>query len=298
MEVNKVINKGINNSLTLLIMLCFATLPAMSIEYDELNFVKPPAYRLGITDEVEEKQAIETLTNKNTRDLNGIESIDKLTYADLSIKRLSKEISKELEIDENEMKLHLSMLWQGAATRSDIIKYTLYKLSNPDKDKPDDKSVKKVLQSIANMSTLLGAGSGNAILTAGSFLSGNILGIFAQDDKEVNYRYTKVNDADMIVLVRKIEDLQQKVVNRYYEYMTQRHIVEMSAENTNKAYEYYISSQNKSREIILITDANYRKALDIQMKANLDFQAVRASLEELVGNETLLEFEKGLKDKE
>ena len=122
------------------------------------------------------------------------------------------------------------------------------------------------------------------------------MGIFSQDDKEVNYRYTKVNDADMIVLVRKIEDLQQKVINRYYEYMTQRRLVTLSAENTDKAYEYYLSSQNMSREIILITDANYRKALDIQMKANLEFQAVRASLEELVGNETLLEFEKMIKD--
>ena len=208
-----------NSLLFLILFSCLMVSPVLAIEYEDLNSVKPPAYRLGITDDVEVKADIDTLKKKVRKDLNAFESIDKLTYADLSIKRLSKELSKELTLDEDTMKMHLSMLWRGAATKSDIIKFTLYKLANPEKDKPDDKSIKKVLQSIANMSTLLGAGSGNALLSAGSFLSGNILGIVAQDDKAVNYRYTKVNDADMIVLVRKIDDLQQKIVNRYYDYM-------------------------------------------------------------------------------
>jgi len=277
-------------------IMIFLISPVFGIEYKDLNTQKSPFYRVGITDEIEQKKEINTLKNKNTRNLNAQESIDKLTYADLSIKRISRELSNDLSIDEDIMKQHLSLLWQGAATRSDIIKYTLYKLSNPDQDKPDDKSVKKVLQSIANMSTLLGAGSGNAILSASSFLSGNILGILSQDDKEVNYRYTKVNDADMIVLVRKIDDLQQKVVNKYYDYMTYREILTMAVSNTQKSYQNYIDSQNSSKEIILITDAYYRNALDAQMKASLDFQAIRASLEELVGNETFLEFENILKD--
>lgn len=285
-----------NTIFTLIIFVLMISQTVNAIEYDELNSIKPPAYRLGITDDIERKTDINPVKKKNTRDLNAEESIDKLTFADLSIKRISRDVSKDLSIDENAMKLHLSMLWQGAATKSDIIKYALYKLSNPDKDKPDEKSVKKVLQSIANMSTLLGAGTGSSIISATSFLSGNILGIFAQDDKEVNYRYTKVTDADMVVLVRKIDDLQQKVVNRYYDYMTARQVLEMTIQNTDKCFKNYMSSQNMSKEVILITDTNYRKALDEQMKANLEFQSIRASLEELVGNETFVEFENNLKD--
>lgn len=267
-----------------------------AIEYEELNSIKPPAYRLGITEEIEQKADIDTIKDKNTMDLNAYDSIDKLTFADLSIKRISKDISKELSFDENTMKMHLALLWQGAATKSDIIKFTLYKLSNPDKDKPDEKSVKKVLQSIANMSTLLGAGTGNSIITATSFLSGNILGIFSQDDKDVNYRYTKVTDTDMIVLVRKINDLQQKVVNRYYEYIIAYQTLKMTIKNTQTSYQNYLNSQNLTKEIILVTDTNYRKALDAQMKANLEFQAIRASMEELVGSEAFLEFEKIIKN--
>ena len=288
MQKNKILFIGLSLLLT--------TTSSLAMEYEDLNSLQPPAYRLGITDEVEEQAPVNTVQNKSTRELNIIESIDAITFADLGIKRISKELSKDLMIDESIMQMHLSMLWQGAATKSDIIKFTLYKLANPDKDKPDEKSVKKVLGTIANMSTLLGAGSGNALLSASSFLSGNILGIFSQDDKEVNYRYTKVNDADMIVLVRKIEDLQQKIVNRYYDYMTTREVLKMAIKNTERSYENYIDSQELSKEIILITDAYYRKALDEQMKANLDYQAKRASLEELVGHETFIEFENSIKE--
>lgn len=66
-----------------------------------------------------------------------------LTYADLSIKKMSQEISKELELEEDDMMGDLSLLWQGAASKSDTISFALYKLANPDENKPDEKSVKK-----------------------------------------------------------------------------------------------------------------------------------------------------------
>ena len=62
-----------------------------------------------------------------------------------------------------------------------------------------------------------------------------------------------------------------------------------------KNYEY---AQNMTREVILVTDAYYRTALDNQMKARSDFYARRASLEQFVGNETFAQFEKDLKERE
>ena len=38
----------------------------------------------------------------------------------------------------------LSLLWQGARTQSDTINFALYKLANPDADKPDKSTVKKI----------------------------------------------------------------------------------------------------------------------------------------------------------
>lgn len=284
----------------ILLMALFIVSPSFAMDYNDLNSVKPPAYRVGTSDGIEQKadftkKSIETSTVKEE---NPFEEIEKLTYADLSIKKISKEIGQELDLDYDDMMQDLSLLWQGAATKSDIIKFALYKLANPDKDKPDDKSVKKVLQSIANMSTLLGAGMGNPILSSSSFIGGNVLGIMSQDDKAINYKYTKVNDADMIILVRKVDDLQQKVVNSYYDYMTSRKLVEMTTKMARQRYQNYQLAQNGSKELILITDAYYRESLDVQMKARSDFYSKRASLEQLVGNETFKQFEANINSRE
>lgn len=278
------------------IILCLAFLflvsPAFSMEYDDLNSIKDPAYRVGTSDDIEQKADFTKQLNTETaKEIDPFANIEKLTYADLSIKKISKEISQELDVEYDDMMQDLAMLWQGAATKSDIIKFALYKLSNPDKDKPDDKSVKKVLQSIANMSTLLGAGMGSPVLSSTAFLGGNMLGIMSQDDKAINYKYTKVNDADMIILVRKIDDLQQKVVSRYYDYMTSRTLLDMTTKMAKQRYQNYQFAQKGSKELILITDAYYRESLDVQMRARSDFYSKRSSLEQLVGNETFMQFE-------
>lgn len=274
-----------------LICLLFIS-PAFSMEYGDLNSVKEPAYRVGTSNDIEQKaNFVKSLNTETAKEIESSSGIEKLTYADLSIKKISKEISQELDVEYDDMLQDLSMLWQGAATKSDIIKFALFKLSNPDADKPDDKSVKKVLQSIASMSTLVGAGMGNPLLSGGAFVGGNMLGIMSQDDKAINYKYTKVNDADMIILVRKIDDLQQKVVNCYYDYMTNRKMLDMTTKMVKTRYQNYQLAQNGSKELILITDAYYREALDMQMKARLDYYSKRASLEQLVGGETFIQFE-------
>lgn len=281
------------HKLFLISALLLISSPSFSMDYSDLNSIKPPAYRVGATDDIEKKVEFQkqTIETKNTKEIDVLDSVEKLTYADLSIKKISKEISQDLSIDYDEMMQDLSLLWRGAATKSDIIKFALYKLSNPDKDKPDEKSVKKVLQSIANMSTLVGAGTGNALIASSSFLSGNVLGIFSQDDKALNYKYTKVNDADMIILVRKIDDLQQKVVNRYYDYMTAKKLLDMTTKMAKERYQNYQFAQNGTKELVLITDAYYRESLDLQMKSRSDFYSKRASLEQLVGNEAFKQFE-------
>ena len=203
-----------------------------------------------------------------------------------------------MELDQEDMVGDLSVLWQGAASQSDTINFALYKLANPDEDKPDEKSVKKVLTTIASMSTLVGAGMGNPILATSSIIGGNVLGIMSQDTKALNYKYTKVTDADMIILVRKIEDLQQRTVDLYYNYMTARKRLKMAEQIAADRKKNYELSQNMSREVILITDAYYRTALDSQMKAKSDYYAKRAALEQFVGNDVFSQFEQDLNKRE
>ena len=300
-----------------LIFLAFLFLLANSvfaIETSELSSMKPLKYRMGLTDEPEVKySSLDNLikvqlpvTNKNVEysiDKISAENVDvcdlsKTTYADLSIKKLSLEVSKELEADERQMMSDLSLLWQGAATQSDTINFALYKLSNPDEDKPDSKSIKNVLGNIASMSTVAGASMGNPMLAAGSLLGGNLLSIFSQDTKALNYKYTKVNDADMIILVRKVEELQQKTVDLYYSYMTARRKMFLLEKMANDRKRNYDMSQNSTKEILLISDAYFRNAVDELARATSDFYSTRATLEQFVGHDIFTQFEEDVKARE
>ena len=276
----------IKNSIILISVLLLGS-TAFALEYKDIKSPKDHAYRLGTSDSPENIYVeAETVKKEYVEKDKSIEhSPDDLTYADLSLKRMSSEIAAELDMEEKEMISDLTLLWRGAATQSDTINFALYKLANPDADKPDEKSVKKVLATIANMSTMVGAGMGNPILATGSLIGSNVLGIMSQDTKALNYKYTKVTDADMIILVRKIEDLQQRAVNLYYDYMTARKQLEMIEKLVKQRKKNYELAQNASREIILIVDAYYRTALDMQTKARSDFLAKRAALEQFVGNE-------------
>lgn len=286
----------------IILLLTMTCLPAFAVTYETLNSVKDPAYRTGLSDDPE-KEYIEAkapvkihqeYVKKDTEQFD----ISDLTYADLSIKQISREVAADLELDQETMVGDLSVLWQGAATQSDTINFALYKLANPEEDKPDEKSVKKVLTTIASMSTLVGASMGSPAIAAGSLIGGNVLGIMSQDTKALNYKYTRVTDADMIILVRKVEDLQQRTVDLYYNYMTARKKLKLLEKMTAERKKNYDLSQSMSREVILITDAYYRTALDNQMKARSDYYAKRAALEQFVGNEVFVQFEADLQKRE
>lgn len=286
--------------LVLILALLIISFPAMAeTTLEDLKDSKPHAYRVGTTDNIEIEYKIKDAINtKNVKNADKQTNLEGLTYADLSIKKISREISKELEIDNAEMMGDLSMLWQGAATKSDTIKFAIYKLSNPDADKPNDKSVKKVLSTIASMSTLVGAGSGNPLLATGSFFTGSMLSIMGQDTKAMNYKYSKVNDADMIILVRKIDDLQQNIVNKYYDYMTARQVLKRTTKMVNERHNNYKLAQNGKRELVIIADAYYRDSLDMQMKARNEYFSKRAALEELVGTDVFNQFEQVVNNRE
>lgn len=296
----------LNNKLFSLLLFCCVIIQTSvsAATLEDLTSPKPYFYRLGTTDTPEQRydsaNAIDVSTEQVKAKPANIaeEKKEKQTYADLSIKAMASEVSKSIEIDYNDMLEDLSLLWQGAATKSDTIKFAIYKLSNPEKDKPDESAVKKVLTTIAGMSTFLGAGTGNPIMASAALIGGNTLGIMSQDTKALNYKYTRVTDADMIILVRKVDELQQKVVDMYYDYMTSRQLYDITTRMVKEREINYKKSQNSKKEIILITDTFYREALDAQIKARGDYFDKRSQLEQLVGNDIFKQFEENLNKRE
>ena len=287
----------IKNKIIAAILLSSITSTVFAAKIDPISAPKDLFYRFGTTDTPEIKYESSNQIDLSTPkfETKPVLVEDKRnenpTYADLSIKKMAMEVSSAIEMDYNDMQEDLSLLWQGAAPNSDTIKFAIYKLSNPEKDKPDTSAVKKVLTTIAGMSTFLGAGTGNPVLASAALIGGNTLGIMSQDNKALNYKYSQVNDADMIILVRKVDELQQKVVDKYYDYMTARLRFDMTSKMVKERDENYRRAQKSSREVLLITDTFYREALDEQVKARGDFFEKRSQLEQLVGNDVFKQFE-------
>ena len=102
-----------------------------------------------------------------------------------------------------------------------------------------------MLKTIASMSTLVGVGAGNPVLAGASLIGGNVFGIMTQDTKALNYKYSKVTDADMIILIRKVEDLQQNTVNLYYDYMNAKKQLELTTKMAQERRERFELAQKK-----------------------------------------------------
>lgn len=118
---------------------------------------------------------------------------------------------------------------------------------------------------------------------------------FAGNDKEANYKFTKVNDADMVLLVRKIDELQKNLLNNYINYITQKELLQLSMQNLENRRKVYNAMQNgekkASREELIVADTYYRNAQNTVKKAQAEYNLSRVILENIAGKEALREIE-------
>ena len=185
-------------------------------------------------------------------------------------------------------------MWVGAAQNSETVKFIIYKLSNPDEDKPNPSIVKKIIQPLATVGSMAGIGMGNPMAALSTIMGSTMLGQLSVDNKDLNYRFSKVNDADMVVLIRKIEELQRKIVNYYFDYISARKALIQSDTIVAKRRKQFLDSNGLSKDQVIMVDAYYRAALQTQSKVTADYLSKRAALEQIVGVETMSAFEEML----
>lgn len=283
----------------ILLSLALLSASVYALDLNQLNEPKPLEGRLSNTDKVEsrkieikpkqeQKAQIETIEKKE----EPITTSPNISYADLSLKRIADDLSYELDEDSAKINSDIAILWNATLNRSETMKYAIYKLSNPDEDKPNESTMKKILRPIANFSSLAGASvAGDPFVATTALIGGGLANAFMKDDKEVNYRFSKVSDADMVLLVRKIDELQKKLLDLYVDYKTKENLAKITKENFEKREELYKLAQNKSKEELTITDVYYRNAKANHQKAQDEFNTSRAILENLVGVEALKQIE-------
>ncbi len=292
-----------NKILTAVILAQFFISPlSQAITLEEISQPLPPANRLGVGSTPENaykvSDADKKLSSKEASLDKNSEAVKDITYADLSLKKISKEISDDLELDSAEVLEDVKLLWIGAAQNSETIKFIIYKLSNPDEDKPNESIVKKIIQPISTVGSLAGIGIGNPIAAVSSIMGSSILGSMSVDDKDLNYKFSKVNDADMVVLIRKVEELQRKIMNYYFDYMAAREALMRSDELVSKRRNIFMSAQHMSDDQVIMIDAFYREALNKQSQLRSDFLSKRSALEQIVGMDVMAQFEDLLTQRE
>ena len=291
-----------NRFFLVFLSLIFSMQCCLSISIEDITEPLPPAYRLGVGSAPENKYKVsesnKVIKSKEATLDKKSEAIKNITYADLSLKKIAKEISDDAELESADMLADIQLLWIGAAQNSQTVKFIVYKLSNPDEDKPDESIVKKIIQPISTMGSLAGIGIGNPIAAISSIMGSSVLGSLSVDDKDLNYTFSKVNDADMVVLIRKIEELQRKIIFYYFDYMTSRQALQRSDILVAKRRKDFSDIKGLSDSQIIMLDVFYREALNKQSKLRSDFLSKRSALEQLVGMDSMTQFESLIEKRE
>lgn len=280
-------------------LLFFAGKAYSAVNYE--NFAPAPfSNRMGVGTDIENKKEIQAAAvkkqEKKIETISRANDIKGLTYADLSLKQISKDVIEEMDIESPEILADLSILYNNAIQKSETIKYAIYKLSNPEENKPDESAIKRLLRPIASFSTIAGTAlSANPYMASGALIGGGLMNAFSGDDKEANYKFTKVNDADMVLLVRKIDELQKNLLNNYVNYITQKELLQLSMQNLENRRKVYNAMQTgakkATREELIVADTYYRNAQNTVKKAQAEYNLSRVILENLAGKEALKEIE-------
>jgi len=281
---------------TLILMNISITQAFADVTFEELQTLKEPAYRLGTSAAPEIEYKVKKADSYEEQRAKLIkEHIKNKSYADSSLADLSREIGKSVEADKDTIVEDIGILWAGAASKSETVKFTIYKLANPDADKPDENIVKKVVRPLAGFSSMAGAGFLNPVAATTTIMSGALINSLSTDDKDLNYKYTKVTDADMIMLLKRVDDLQKRLINNYIDYITAMNAVETARKTVVNRYKNLQLVKKSSNELHLIADSYYRSALENKNRLETDFLSKRATLEQIVGADVLQEFEENLK---
>ena len=98
-------------------------------------------------------------------------------------------------------------------------------------------------------------------------------------------------------MAQEIDNLQQKLVTLYYNYLGSVERLKMADVIVNNRYKYYEAAYALPPEVLSVADVFYRESVDMQYKARQEVLTARAALEQLVGNDALIQVDKNIHDR-
>ena len=213
---------------------------------------------------------------------------------DRDTKKIVNEITKELSADRQQMLRELSTLWVSAVQKSDTVYFAIMKLSNPNGEEVNKNGFKKIMEPIIGAAPLVGQAFVNPALTAGSIIGSNVMGTMM--DNSAKHRLSKVNDADLVILAREIDALQENLLMNYMAYKGAKEEYELAIKIAEERKKEYEAMDKKNSPNTILANTFYTEALDHQYKARQEFLMKRVVLEQMVGAEALNEIENPAKE--
>ena len=208
---------------------------------------------------------------------------------DYETKKIINEVTNELSAEKEQMLEELSTLWVSAVQKSDTVYFAIMKLSNPNGGEVNKNGFKKILEPIISAAPLVGQAFVNPALTAGSLIGSNVMGTMMNDS--ASRRLTKVNDADLVILARAIDELQEALLMNYMSYKNAHKEYELAIKIANDRKKTYDQLNKQNSPQLVLASTFYTEALDNQYKARQNFLMKRIVLEQMVGTEALHEIE-------
>lgn len=238
---------------------------------------------------------LQNTDNKNNQKISVFNPPSKQNFLkDEEAESIVREIASELDTDRETMLNDLKELWICAVENSETIRFAIVKLSNPNGEEVNKSGFKKIVAPILSAAPLLGQGLANPAAAAGSLIGSGVLSSVLNDNSELNSRLTKVNDADLVILAKAIDDLQQNLVVNYMSYIGAYKEYEYSMKVTAERQKKYEELNQNNSQNLLLANTFYTEALDNQYKARQNFLMKRIVLEQMVGNEPLVKIEQRL----
>lgn len=235
------------------------------------------------------EQTVEQPQDKQIQTIPQKKTITAKQTIDNETKQIINEISVELNAERPIMLEELSLLWVSAVQKSDTVYFAIMKLSNPNGDEVNKNGFKKIMEPIIGAAPLVGQAFVNPAMTAGSLIGSNVLGTMMNDN--ASKRLSRVNDADLVILARAIDELQETLLVNYMAYKSALKEYELAIKITDERKKAYDELNQKNSPHIILANTFYTEALDRQYKARQEFLMKRVVLEQMVGADALNEIE-------
>lgn len=242
-------------------------------------------------------QLVFAVPNTSTVSADKVKTGKISNYSEVSYKKISDEVGAELSEDRDAMLGDLNILWQSAVQHSETVTFAIYKLSNPNGEPVNSSAVKKILTPITNFAAVVGSSTSNPIAGTSALFGGGLLDSIMSDDSLINNKLSKVTDADLVLLVQKIDDLQQKLIKVYMDYISAIERLNSMDKIVSNRYKQYTEAQKMPVETAAVADVFYREAIDKQNQARQDLMVARTTLEQMVGAEAVISVDNKIKER-